>query len=164
MLKGWILTGGRSTRFGADKVVHLVDGVPLVLRVAGVLRAAGVEPGLVGKSPRGVGLPELFEPEAEGHPLYGVARALEEGAGLVTPVDLVDLSVEQVVTLLAAAGRFPAGVHARGQPLLAVLPGGLAARARRIAAAGGSVREFVEGLEAVDLGPLRNLNVLNEDP
>ncbi len=158
MLNGWILTGGQSSRFGADKVLHRVDGTPLVHRLAGVLAAAGLRPGIVGKSPRPLDLPEILEPEAELHPLYGVARALAEGPGLVTPVDLVDLDVGQVRALLAAWTAFPGGVYARGQPLLLVLPGSAGVRAHAVASAGGSVRSFVEGLVEVDLGPIRNLN------
>ena len=158
MLNGWILIGGRSSRFGADKVVHRVDGVPLVHRLAGVLAAAGLTPGVVGKVPRELGLPELVEAEAGPHPLFGVARALAEGPALFTPVDLVDLDVGQVRTLVAAWTSSPAGVYARGQPLLLVLPGAAGAGARAVACAGGSVRSFVAGLVEVDLGSIRNLN------
>src|SRR5258706_3748293 len=38
---GAVLTGGRSTRMGRDKALIAVDGVPLAVRAATVLRDAG---------------------------------------------------------------------------------------------------------------------------
>src|SRR4051794_12212479 len=101
-MKAFILAGGLSLRFGSDKALHLVDGEPLVLRIAGVLRAADLEPWLVAREPRGVGLPELIEPDGPRHPLWGVAAALGQGEDVfITPCDLADLRVEQVRALLA---------------------------------------------------------------
>lgn len=158
MLNGWILAGGRARRFGSDKALYVVDGEPLVLRTARVLSEAGLLPGIVARAPRGLGLRERLEPPGEVHPLHGVACALETGPALVTPVDLVALEVAQVRRLLAAAADHPDGVYARGQPLLAVLPGHLGPLAAEAARRGDPVRAFVADLLAVDLGPLPNLN------
>jgi len=149
-----VLAGGSSPRFGSDKALHLVDGLPMALRIAEVLRAAGLEPGLVTKQPRGLGLPERYDVDPVDHPLVGVAAALDDGDALVVPCDLVDLRVEQVRALLLAG---PPAV-AQGQPLFAVLPGAWAGRARALAQAGAAVRALVDGVPEVDLGPLRNLN------
>lgn len=132
----------------------------MALRIAEVLRAAGLVPGLVGKHPRALGLPELLDGEPGEHPLLGVAAALDQGDALVVPCDLVDLTLAQVRALLAAG--IPA--VAKGQPLLAFLPGSWAARARALARAGAPVRALVAGVPEVDLGPLRNLNRPPGDP
>lgn len=129
-------------------------GVPLVLRLAAVLREAGLEPALVARSPRGLGLPERLEPDGPRHPLWGVAAVLDEGDALFVPCDLVDLRADAVRALLAVGGP----CVARGQPLLGVYPAALAGRARALALEGAPVRRFVEGLPEVDVGPLANLN------
>lgn len=158
-MRGWILAGGASTRFGSDKAVWPMDGVPLSVRIAGVLSAAGLEPWLVARAPRGLGLPELLEPPGDLHPLRGVAHALAASAAagdalaLVCPCDLVDLSVEQVALLVASAPAV-----ARGQPLFGVFPVELAARAAVLAEAGMPARALVEELPVVELGALGNLN------
>ncbi len=41
MLAGAVLTGGSSTRMGADKALVEVDGVAMAARVAHALRASG---------------------------------------------------------------------------------------------------------------------------
>lgn len=155
--RGWILAGGRSTRFGSDKAVHRVDGVPMVVRLARVLQDAGLEPIVVAREARGLGLAERMEPDGPRHPLHGVASVLGEGDALFCPCDLPDLTAEQVRALLRAAETL-GPVVALGQPLLAVLPASLQPRAASLAAAGGRVRALVDGLPTVDLGPLVNLN------
>jgi molybdopterin-guanine dinucleotide biosynthesis protein A len=152
-VRGCILAGGLSRRFGADKAVHPVGGELLALRLARVLRAAGLDPWLVAREPRGIGLPELLEPEGPRHPLWGIAAALGEGDDVfVTPCDLAELDVRQVTELLDARAI------AVGQPLLGVFPARLRDRALHHATAGGSVRVFVEGLPTLDVGPILNLN------
>ncbi|MFZ5481013.1 MAG: molybdenum cofactor guanylyltransferase [Myxococcota bacterium] len=147
---GNVLAGGLSSRFGSDKAVHLVDGEPMAVRVARVLAEAGLAPRLVARAPRGLGLPELIEPDGPRHPLWGVAAALADGDGFFTPVDLVDLRVEQVRALLAARGR------AKGQPLLGFFPASFREVALEAALAGRPVREVVTA--EVDVGVVRNLN------
>jgi molybdopterin-guanine dinucleotide biosynthesis protein A len=152
-VRGCILAGGLSRRFGADKALHPVEGVALAVRTAGVLRAAGLEPWLVARQRRNLGLPEILEPDGPRHPLWGVAAALGEGDdAFFTPCDLVDLDVEQVRALLAARAI------ALGQPLLGVFPGRLRDRALTYASEGRTVREFVADLPVCDVGPVTNLN------
>ncbi len=152
-MRGCILAGGLSRRFGADKALYAVDGEPMAVRVANVLRAAGLEPWLVAREPRGLGLPELLEPDGPRHPLWGIAAALGEGDdAFVAPCDLAALRVEQVEALVAARAI------AAGQPLLGVFPARLRDRALQYATAGASVRSFVEGLPVLDVGPILNLN------
>ncbi len=152
-MRGFILAGGLSRRFGADKALHPVDGRALALRIADVLRGAGLEPWLVSREPRPLGLPEVLEPEGPRHPLWGVAAALGEGDDVfVSPCDVVDVTVEQVRALLDARAV------AAGQPLLGVYPARLRDRAVAFATSGASVRAFVAGLPELDVGPVTNLN------
>lgn len=151
-MRGYILAGGRSRRFGSDKAVFLIEGRPLVLRLAATLAQAGLEPWLIAKAPRELGLPELIEPPDVFHPLWGLALGLETGDAFFCPCDLVDLRIEQVQALLAARAI------AADQPLLGWFPAALAARARVHAQKNGPVRVFVADLPRIDVGPVRNMN------
>ncbi len=125
----------------------------MVVRIAQVLAAAGLEPWLVARHPRGLGLPELLEEDGPRHPLWGVAAALARGEdAFFSPCDLPDLHVDQVLALVAARAV------AVGQPLLGVIPACRADRARSDAYAGATVRGFIAGLPALEVGALPNLN------
>lgn len=151
-VRGCVLAGGRSTRFGSDKALHPVDGVPMAVRVARVLAAAGLDPLLVVRHPLGLGLPELVEPDGPRHPLWGVAAALADGGAFFAPCDLVDLHVDQVRRLLAE------GAVATAQPLLGVYPPTFRDRALRAALAGERVQDAIAGLPTLDVGAVANLN------
>lgn len=152
-MRGFILAGGLSRRFGSDKALYPVGGAPLAVVIAGVLRDAGLDPWLVSREPRALGLPEVIEPDGPRHPLWGVAAALGEGDDVfLTPCDLVALRVDQVRALLGARAI------AVGQPLLGVFPASLRDRAVAFATAGDTVRRFVEGLPTRDVGAIENLN------
>lgn len=156
-MRGYVLAGGRSTRFGSDKALHVVAGVPLAVRTAEVLRAAGLDPWLVVREARDparlAGLPTLAEPDGPRHPLWGVATALALGEGaFFAPVDLVDLDPARVRALLDARAI------ATDQPLLGVWPAAMAARAREAALRGDAVRSVAAALPAVDVGAFVNLN------
>jgi len=154
----YVLAGGLSSRFGSDKALFPVDGVPMALRVASALASSGVPVSLVSRHARGLGLPELVEPDGPRHPLWGVAHALRQSRGLVlfAPCDLPSLSPE-LVARLVAEGR-PA--HALAQPLVCVVEASRAALAAQAAERGASVSAFVAatGSLAVDLGELPNFN------
>jgi len=154
----YVLAGGLSSRFGSDKALFPVDGVPMALRVARSLASSGAPVSLVSRHARNLGLPELIEPDGPRHPLWGVAHALRQSHGLVlfAPCDLPSLSAE-LVTRLLAEGR-PA--HARAQPLVCVVDASHAALAAQAAERGTSVRAFMAatGSLGVDLGELPNLN------
>ncbi|MSQ03349.1 MAG: hypothetical protein EXR71_15895 [Myxococcales bacterium] len=160
--QAWILAGGLSTRFGADKAMHPVAGETLLGRTARVCGDAGVAVTVVARHARPGRMPTLIEADGPRHPLWGVAAALAEAgarnqrAALVLPVDLPDLAAGALQKLLAG----PAPIHASGQPLLALLPAHLAELAAAYARRGGSVRAFLDeaGSVAADVGPLANLN------
>lgn len=154
----YVLAGGRSRRFGSDKALHLVDGEPLVCRVARALATAGAPVFLVSRHPRGLGLDEVIEPDGPRHPLWGVATALRrrDGVGLFAPCDLPSLGPAHVQRLLAAG----APAYATSQPCLCLLPAHVADAAERAAREGRPVRAFLAEVDAapVDVGPLANLN------
>jgi len=163
-LPAFILAGGRSSRFGSDKARFIVDGEPLALRTARVLRACGLAPVLVLRAPLGLSppglLPELLEPDApDRHPLYGVAAGLSQAAAagfssaVFCPCDLPDLAPDHVLPLLETTPS-----RASTQPLLCHLPVSEAARALAAAAAGWAVRRFMERVRAVEVGEIRNMN------
>ena len=91
---GIVLAGGRSERFGSDKLALAIDGRPLlhlaiaaVAAVAGrlvVVVAPGAEPALPGDLASRIDV--VHDPEAFGGPLVGLAAAL---VALDTPTVLV---------------------------------------------------------------------------
>lgn len=149
--RGYILAGGLSSRFGSDKACHLVNGVPLAGHVAAVLRDAGLEPWLLSRAPRALGLPERIEPEGPRHPLWGVAFALSAGEdAFFCPCDVIGLRVEQVQALLTARAV------ATSSPLVGFFPADAASLARSLAERGAPARAL--GLPTLDVGPIANLN------
>ena len=113
-----VLTGGRSTRMGADKAELDWLGVRAVDRVAGVAAAVGAEP-IVSVGPRDHGLQHVSDEMAYGGPVGGIligARALLAagcGRALVLAVDAPTLRPEDVRPLLhhPAPGAVFEGLH-----------------------------------------------------
>lgn len=110
---GIVLAGGRSRRFGSDKLTARVDGVPLVERAAAALALVSDDVLVVLPPAGGPALPPSIrvvrDPEPHGGPLVGLAAGL-------------------------AAARAPIALVAGGDmPWLA--PGVLAALIERLAAA-----------------------------
>ncbi len=145
---------------GQDKALVLLDGVPLGLRAARTLSLAGCAPvHLVGRQPAlaTLGLPlitEPGEPDADRHPLLGVAAALRAagtGLALICPCDLVNLQAEQVARLLSLGEPCVAASGERLHPLLALLPATYADRALELALAGLGAHRLCAGLPRVDL-------------
>ncbi len=124
MILGLVLAGGRSTRFGSEKAVAVVDGAPIVARVAAVLARGGAEVAVnapvesaAAAWARAHGLVVLPDPPgAPDGPLAGVMAGLDEaarrGAGrLVTaPCDTPWLPDDLVARLRAGVGQAPAAV------------------------------------------------------
>jgi molybdopterin-guanine dinucleotide biosynthesis protein A len=158
----YLLAGGLSTRFGSDKAMHMIDGVPMIVRVAATLATAGLHPVVVARERRPIDIEQLLEPDGPRHPLWGVAHALRHarrnGATrvLVCPCDLSTLSVAHVRTLLAACATAPG--RAKGQPLLAVLDVAMHEAIEGGALAAAATHDILAVLPEVDLGELENLN------
>lgn len=105
---GYVLVGGRSSRFGADKALALWQGQPLALSVAERVRAAAGSVTLVGSNEKyaALGLPVIADRVAGYGPLAGLAAALDDTSAewnLVVACDMPHLSVEFLSFLLSAA-------------------------------------------------------------
>lgn len=119
---GVVLAGGRSTRFGSEKAMAVVEGAPMIARVATVLGAGGAPVAVNAPETSGAaawaraeGLPLL--PDAAGAPdgpLSGVLAGLDwaaarGAAALVTaPCDTPRLPPDLVPRLAQARGEAPA--------------------------------------------------------
>ncbi len=188
MLAGAVLTGGSSTRMGADKSLIEIDGVAMAVRVANALRSAGCSPvAMIGGDLDA--LTELGEfAVADLHPgagpVGGIITAIRTlGASadgiVVSSCDLGFLAAEHVLELV---GSFEANATygaeitrrcdvvvartepgARVQPLLAVWNPN--AMGRIEAAFGGGTRSVFGVLDVLDVvevvvpsDGLRNIN------
>ncbi len=79
----YILAGGRSRRFGGDKARALLDGQPLLARVARDLEGIASTIRVVARSPGSyddLGLPTLADSIAGKGPMGGLLTALEDAA------------------------------------------------------------------------------------
>jgi molybdopterin-guanine dinucleotide biosynthesis protein A len=128
---GYVLVGGRSSRFGSDKALAPWQGRPLALWVAEQVRAVAGSVILVGNPEKyaALGLP-LIPDAVEGFgPLAGVAAALghtRAAWNLIVACDMPHLTREFLAFLLSAARALPgdvllpAGRRGRLEPLCAV--------------------------------------------
>ena len=108
---GIVLTGGASTRMGVDKATLVVDGKPLVVRVADALWEASCHPvECQGGDPVAIaeyGLDAHPDAQPGGGPVAAIRDALQRHAGsnvVVAACDLVDLDAGTVGAVLEAAG------------------------------------------------------------
>ena len=160
-MRGYVLVGGASARFGTDKASVPVDGVAMAERVALAMEAAGLEVRFVGKEPRW--RPTVLE-QGDRHPLRGVVAALEDaraagfGGAVLAPCDLPFVPAEAFSRLLGARG---AAVLSAGwaQPLCGVYPVSALDRARELLEQGGSVRAFAAEAERIAVPAPWLLNV-----
>jgi molybdenum cofactor guanylyltransferase len=86
-VSGIVLAGGRSSRFGSDKLEARVDGQRLVDRAVAALTALAeisevvvvTEPGATRRAPAAIGVPihVVEDPEPFGGPLVGLLAGLE---------------------------------------------------------------------------------------
>ena len=128
---GWILVGGKSSRFGRDKALAEWRGRPLALRVADAVRAAAGSATLVGNPEKyaALGLPVIPDAVRDAGPVGGLLAALcrtRARWNLVVACDMPCLSEVFLRFLLDEASRRGADVvlplDAAGlpQPLCAV--------------------------------------------
>ena len=163
-LLGAILAGGRSTRFGSDKALALLDGRQLIEHAAATLAPHVAQVVVCGRAdPRWISLPD--QPAPDMGPLGGLAAALayarDQGfvGVLSTGCDMPSLPATLIHALI---GDTPAVVD--GQQLIGYWPAALAdrlldhlARCER-----RSIREWMAVVEprlvAPIGGPLPNIN------
>ena len=180
--EGFVLVGGRSSRFGSDKALHEVDGRPMALHVADALRAHVSAVTLVGepRSYRGLGLPVIPDAFPGTGPLGGIVSALQHAASplcLIAACDMPLIAAAPLAPLLAEAARTGAGAvlpmtpEGRLQPLCAVyatrtrgsLADSLLRGERKILAALANIRW--RPLPVDDAIPFSNMNRVSDlDP
>ena len=130
----YILAGGRSSRFGADKARAEVDGQPLIRRIAEALQNVTEQPCVVAAEPgryADLGLTTCADPRPHLGPLAGVATALRHAAAsdlghdrwlLITACDWINPEPACLNSLRTAVRKSP-GIQAaaffdeRWQPL-----------------------------------------------
>lgn len=128
---GYVLVGGRSSRFGADKALVLWRGRPLALWVAERVRAAAGSVTLVGDPEKylSLGLPVIADRVAGFGPLAGLSAALADSPAdwnLVIACDMPHLRPGFLSYLLQTAAAEPIDVllpidrQGRAEPLCAV--------------------------------------------
>ncbi|HEX6985862.1 MAG TPA: molybdenum cofactor guanylyltransferase [Planctomycetaceae bacterium] len=125
----YVLAGGKSSRFGSDKARALLDGTPLIVRVAETLRAACGEVTAVADVAAkyaDLDLPTIADRRPGLGPLAGVEAALADrldrlGPGwvLLASCDLVGLKREWVETIMARCPHASRRVQPAGTSLAA---------------------------------------------
>ena len=128
---GYVLVGGRSIRFGADKALAEWQGQPLAVWVAERVRGAAGSVTLVGSPERyqALGLPVIADQTLGLGPLGGIMAALQHSAAdwnLIVACDLPHVTTEFLQYLLRLAQEDTADVlmpldrDDRDEPLCAV--------------------------------------------
>ena len=157
---GYVLVGGRSSRFGRDKALLNLDGRPLAAAVAAQVEAAAGDVTLVGPRARYgmLGLRMIEDRVADFGPLAGIAAALAEGRArwnLIVACDMPRLRVRFLEFLLERArkcGRgavVPLSPDGREQPLCAVYSSELGEAVGQ--ALGRGERKITRALEGLDV-------------
>lgn len=128
---GYVLVGGKSSRLGRDKALVPVEGRPLALRVAAVVRKAAGSVTLVGSPERyeSLGLRAIPDAAEDIGPLGGLVAALEDSLApwsLIAACDMPHISKAFLKFLLAQTARgsadivMPVDSDGRDEPLCAV--------------------------------------------
>jgi molybdopterin-guanine dinucleotide biosynthesis protein A len=168
-----VLAGGRSARFGSQKLEAMLDGRPLLDHVLERAREVSAEivvalpPNAIGTGPEGVIV--VPDPEPFGGPLVGLASALDQTSNEIAVVVGGDMPRLRPAVLLAMLGALEPAVGAvvlgqaggaRPLPLaVRVEPARLAAHAT-LDAGDRSLRALLDRLDArvLDAGEWRALD------
>lgn len=157
---GYVLVGGRSSRFGSDKALALWEGKPLAARVAETVRAAAGSAVLVGSPEKygQLGFAVIDDAVRDFGPLAGILAALEHSSAdwnLMVACDMPHLTAEFLRFLLetaAASGAellLPLDRDGRPEPLCAVYASGC--RAAISEAVSRGVRKVTEAFAALQV-------------
>jgi len=169
---GYVLVGGRSSRFGADKALALWQGRPLALRVAEEVRAAAGSATLVGSPEKygSLGLAVIPDPVAETGPLAGLWAALEHTSAewnLVVACDMPQLRRDFLAYVLKTAEDsvdliLPLDRQGRPEPLCAVYS--RRCRPAIAEAVRGGVRKMTDAFAALRVRQLPFADYARFDP
>ena len=168
-VRAFVLAGGASTRFGADKARHEIDGVAMVVIVAQAFEGAGFPVTIIARDNRllDYGFPILIESDRGPlHPLAGVAAGLESlqdgESALFAPCDVPFLSAAEVTSLAdSVAPAIAVGLeNGKNHPLIAHYCKSQLSLAREILLVEGPVMRLATEAVLVPLpeGSLSNLN------
>jgi molybdenum cofactor guanylyltransferase len=161
-IPAYILAGGQSRRFGSDKARALVNGVPLVGRIAGELSSSGAVVTVVAEAEgkyADLGLPTIGDLRPGLGPMGGLQTALRHmpipGWLLLVSCDMVGLDGRWIDALLAGQREGALAVafrHDRWEPLLALYHANIGAEVdRRIDAGERGMQGFLDSFESVAL-------------
>jgi molybdenum cofactor guanylyltransferase len=158
-LVGAVLAGGRSSRMGRPKATLELAGRPLIAYPLESVAAAGLEPIVVAK--KDSELPDLdcrviSDEDGRSHPASGIAAALEAAGGpvVVLACDMPFVPAQLVSVLAQLTARIAlVKVDGRTQPLLACYEPGVAAGLERAAERDEPLREAIDALDPLVLGP-----------
>jgi molybdopterin-guanine dinucleotide biosynthesis protein A len=166
VVKGFVLAGGGSSRFGSDKALHPVNGTPMVLCVAEALLGAGLEVRLVVRDGRGfeTGMPVIEEAPRQGfHPLHGLVTALKSlepnECALIAPCDMPYLRSEGIEALLSAGAPAVAFDGTQIHPLLALVPANWIEHVEKILQREGAAVEVFDDVPRVAISADQLVNV-----
>lgn len=144
---GYVLAGGASRRMGRDKALLEAEGLPLLAKVSGIVRAAAGR--CVAVAPAGryvdVGVEVLADRWPGEGPLGGILTALESSDAewnLIVAVDMPFIDATFLESLLREArkgGETVVPMHEDGgmEPLCGVYHSGAAGALRRFFDGGG---------------------------
>lgn len=153
-----VLTGGRSTRMGADKATLVLGGVRMVDHVLRACREAGLAGSIAGSAPPGLEDITLADPPGIAGPAAGLAAAMRAFPG----VDVVLLATDQpylrartLRNLLATPGAAVVPVQGRRQTLCAVYRAECAGVLERllVETPAPSLQTLLDRVAATEVGP-----------
>ena len=170
---GYVLVGGKSSRFGRDKALLEVPGGMLAGRAAQAVRAATGSVVLVGSPDkyRALGLSVIPDAVAGVGPLGGILAALENSLhdwNLIVACDMPGLRADFLRFLLARTEEFPGELvlplnrDGLPEPLCAVYHRRAAAGIRRNIAAG--VLKIARAFERLKVLEIRSEQYAEFDP
>jgi len=131
LVRGFVLVGGRSSRFGHDKALYPIEDRPMAMRIADTLLQVVESVTLVGEPSkyRHLGLPVIADTLEDIGPLGGISSALGESDAqwnLIVACDLLHVDrgvLERLIDCAidtAADVVWPVTPDGRTQPLCAV--------------------------------------------
>ena len=145
---------------GRDKALIPVNGVPMALRVAGMLKTGGCQTvHLVGRQAAltSLGLNVVTERSTFHHPLLGVAAglaSLNTTLAVIAPCDLIHIEAHHIQALIQRHGPCVAASDGQIHPLLAIVPTAWSETAERLAKQGAPAMMLTQTLPKVMLPPL----------